>query len=129
MARSRSTSPIVRWVVNATGLLLIGYLAAVALWPSIVDALPKSLRWFGQPGSTATMAIVVAVVVAVCVLTFGSDGSTRHRPAASAHLGRKQCQRVPEGSRVLPSASRIHLRWARRSTRSPRRRRYRPCCV
>jgi hypothetical protein len=77
MARSRSTSPIVRWVVNATGLLLIGYLAAVALWPSIVDALPKSLRWFGQPGSTATMAIVVAVVVAVCVLTFGSDGSHR----------------------------------------------------
>ena len=77
MARSRSTSPIVRWVVNATGLLLIGYLAAVALWPSIVDALPKSLRWFGRPGSTATMAIVVAVVVAVCVLTFGSDGSHR----------------------------------------------------
>ena len=48
MARSRSTSPIVRWVVNATGLLLIGYLTAVALWPSIVDALPKSLRWFGR---------------------------------------------------------------------------------
>ena len=77
MPRNRTASPVVRWIVNAAGLLLIGYLAAVALKPSIVDALPKWLGWFGRPGSMPTIAIVVAVLIAVSVLTLRSNSSRR----------------------------------------------------
>ena len=73
MRRLRASSPIVRWVVSAVALLLIGYLAALGLWPSIIDALPAWLGWFGQPGSMATIGIVVVVVIAACVLTFRSS--------------------------------------------------------
>jgi hypothetical protein len=75
MARTRTPSPVVRWIVNAVGLLLIVYLAAIALKPSILGALPTWLAWFGRPGSMPTIAIVVAVLVAVCVLTFRSKAS------------------------------------------------------
>ena len=77
MRGTRTSSPVVRRTVSALGLVLIGYLAAVAAQPAILDALPDWLRWFGQPGSMATIAIVVAVLVAVCVLTFRSAGSHR----------------------------------------------------
>ena len=43
MARTRTPSPVVRWIVNAVGLLLIVYLAAIALKPSILGALPTWL--------------------------------------------------------------------------------------
>jgi hypothetical protein len=70
------TSPsAVRWVVSGVGLLLVGYLAAVSLRPSIVDALPTSLRWFGRAGSMSTMGIVVSVLLAACVLTFRSNSN------------------------------------------------------
>jgi hypothetical protein len=77
MRRTATASSIARWAVSAVGVLVIGYLAAVALQPSILDALPGWLRWFGQPGSMATIAIVVAVFGAVCVLTLRSDGGHR----------------------------------------------------
>ncbi|BBX76129.1 hypothetical protein H7H78_03665 [Mycobacterium shinjukuense] len=76
----RSAGPpwlMARWVVSAVGLVLIGYLAVVALRPAILDALPAWLGWFGRPGSMATIAIVVSVLVAACVLTFRADGSHR----------------------------------------------------
>jgi hypothetical protein len=75
MRGTRTPSPAVRRVVSVVGLLLIGYLAAVALQPRIVEALPTWLRWFGRSGSVPTIAIVVAVLVAVCVLTFRSNNS------------------------------------------------------
>jgi hypothetical protein len=75
MPRNMTASPVVRWIVNAAGLLLVGYLAAVAAQPAILDALPGSLRWFGRPGSMPTIAIAVAVLVTVCVLTFRSKAS------------------------------------------------------
>ncbi|OBI49234.1 RyR domain-containing protein [Mycobacterium sp. E796] len=68
---------VIRWVVSGVGLLLVGYLAALALVPSILDALPDWLRWFGRPGSMPTLAIVIAVLIAACVLSFRS--STSHR--------------------------------------------------
>ena len=77
MRRTATASSIARWAVSAVGVLVIGYLAAVALQPSILDALPGWLRWFGQPGSMATIVIVVAVFGAVCVLTLRSDGGHR----------------------------------------------------
>lgn len=77
MRPRRAPSPALRWIVTGAGLLLILYLAALDLWPSIIDALPPSLGWFGRPGSMPTLAIVVAVLIAACVLTFRSDGSHR----------------------------------------------------
>jgi hypothetical protein len=59
----------------AVGVLLIAYLAAVAARPETVDTLPHWLRWFGQPGSMSTTAIVVAVLVSVIVMTFRSSKS------------------------------------------------------
>ena len=35
MRRTRTTSPIVRWTVTAVGLLMVGYLAVLALRPSV----------------------------------------------------------------------------------------------
>jgi len=75
VGRMRTGSPVARWVVSAVGLLLVGYLAVIALQPSILDALPTWLRWFGRPGSMPTTAIVIAVLVTVCVLTFRSNSN------------------------------------------------------
>jgi hypothetical protein len=63
--------------VSAVALLLVGYLAALALVPSILDALPTWLRWFGRPGSMPTLGIVIAVLIAACVLSFRSRASHR----------------------------------------------------
>lgn len=77
MARSRTPSPVARWVVSVIGVLLIAYLAAVALQPAILDVLPSWLSWFGRPGSMATIAVVVSVLIAVSVLNFRGNGSHR----------------------------------------------------
>lgn len=68
---------VTRWVVSGLSLLLVGYLAALALAPSILDALPGWLAWFGRPGSMPTLAIVIVVLIAACVLSFRSSGSHR----------------------------------------------------
>jgi hypothetical protein len=75
MPRIGTSSSVLRRIVNAVGLLLFGYLAALALNPTILDALPGWLRWFGRPGSIPTIAIVVAVLVTVCVSAFRSKPS------------------------------------------------------
>src|SRR5271169_6555653 len=78
ICRMRTASPVPRWGVSTVALLLVSYLAAVALQPSIIDAPPPVLRWFGRPGSVATITIMVAVlVVAVCMQAFRSNGSHR----------------------------------------------------
>ena len=51
MGSTKTSSPVARWVVSAIGLLLLVYLAALALQPRILDALPAWLSWFGRPGS------------------------------------------------------------------------------
>ncbi|BCI85420.1 hypothetical protein NIIDMKKI_06260 [Mycobacterium kansasii] len=76
MARSRTPSPVARWVVSVIGVLLIAYLAAVALQPAILDVLPSWLSWFGRPGSMATIAVVVSVLIAVSVLNFRETAAT-----------------------------------------------------
>jgi hypothetical protein len=73
----RTPRQVVRWVVSALSLLLVGYLAVLALVPSILDALPPWLGWFGRPGSMPTLGIVIAVLIAACVLTFRSNASHR----------------------------------------------------
>jgi hypothetical protein len=77
MPRTTTPSSILRWVVTGAGLLLIAYLAVLALQPSIIDALPPWLGWFGRPDSVPTLGIVVTVLIAACVLTFRSEA--RHR--------------------------------------------------
>lgn len=77
MRPRRAPSPALRWAVTTAGLLLIAYLAVLDLRPSVIDALPPSLGWFGRPGSMPTLAIVVTVLIAACVLTFRSDSSHR----------------------------------------------------
>jgi len=69
--------PVVRWAVTATAVLLIGYLAVLALNPSVIDVLPAWLRWFGRPGSMLTITVVVAMFIAVCYLTLRSGSSHR----------------------------------------------------
>ena len=43
MRPEKTPSPILRWAVTGTGLLLIVYLAVLGLWPSIIDTLPRAL--------------------------------------------------------------------------------------
>jgi hypothetical protein len=69
--------PALRWVVTATAVVMVGYLAVLARTPSLIDALPAWLSWFGQPGSMMTIAVAVALFAALCYLTFRSDGSHR----------------------------------------------------
>ncbi|OBA71507.1 hypothetical protein A5641_02085 [Mycobacterium sp. 1554424.7] len=73
----RTRRQVARWVVSSIGLLLVGYLAVLALVPSIIDALPPWLGWFGRPGSMPTLAVVIAVLIAACVLIFRRGGSHR----------------------------------------------------
>ncbi|MEB3979789.1 hypothetical protein OQ968_00740 [Mycobacterium sp. 663a-19] len=77
MRRTRTPSPVVRWAVIGAGLLLIAYLAVLAVQPSIIDAMPPWLGWFGRPGSMPTLAVVVAVLIAAGVLIFRSNPSHR----------------------------------------------------
>src|ERR1700753_174598 len=77
MRRRKTDSPLIRALGAAAVVLLVCYLAAVAAQPSILDALPHGLNWFGRPGSMATMTIVVAVWVTICVMTFRSEVSHR----------------------------------------------------
>jgi hypothetical protein len=77
MRPKKTPSPILRWAVTGTGLLLIVYLAVLGLWPSIIDTLPRAVGWFGRPGSMPTLGIVVAVLIWASVLTFRSGNSHR----------------------------------------------------
>lgn len=77
MARTKTPSPVLRWVVTGVGLLLIVYLTALDLQPAIIETLPRTLAWFGRPGSMPTLTIVVAVLIWASVLTFRSGSSHR----------------------------------------------------
>lgn len=77
MRARRTSSPVLRWAVTGTGLLVIAYLAVLDLRPRIADGLPPALRWFGQPGSMPTLGIVVAILIWASVLTFRSNNGHR----------------------------------------------------
>lgn len=77
MSRTKTPSPVVRWVVIGLALLLVVYLSVLDLQPRILDALPPTLAWFGRPGSMATLTIVVSVLLWAAVLIFRSGSSHR----------------------------------------------------
>ena len=79
MQRRAAPSRSVQIALLAVALVLLGWLCILAALPSAADWLPKRLTWFGQPGSSTTIAIVVTVIVALCVLSFHSHSARRSR--------------------------------------------------
>jgi len=77
-AVSRQTAT--RSVLSVVAAVLICYLAVVASWPQARDGLPSAFRWFGQPNSAASIAIVVIVLIGLAAALWRS-GATR-RPGA-----------------------------------------------
>jgi hypothetical protein len=74
-------SPTVsRAALSVVAGLLVCYLAVLASWPQLRTGLPQALRWFGEPNSAASIAIVVAVLIALGTVVWRS-GSDR-RPGA-----------------------------------------------
>jgi hypothetical protein len=57
--------------------VLTGYLAVLALWPGVRDHVPAALRWFGEPNSWLTIAIVVAALAALGAMLSRSHGARR----------------------------------------------------
>lgn len=77
MRRSAAPSRSVQTALLAVALVLLGWLSILAARPSAADGLPNWLRWFGRPGSATTIAIVVAVIAVLCVLSFRSHSARR----------------------------------------------------
>jgi len=77
MQRTIAPSRSAQAALLAIALVLLGWLCVLAVNPSAGDSLPNWLRWVGRPGSSATIAIVTAVLVALCVLSFRSHSARR----------------------------------------------------
>ena len=72
--------PVTPWLAVRYGLgtlaaVLIGYLALIAAWPQLRDALPAAVRWFGAPNSAVSIAIVVSVLILLGVSLSRDRGS------------------------------------------------------
>ncbi len=72
MRSAATIARVRRLALFAVPLALVVYLSVLAVRPSASAGLPTWLRWFGRPGSWPTMAIIVAVLAAGCVLGFRS---------------------------------------------------------
>jgi hypothetical protein len=77
MQRTVAPSRSVQAALLTVALVLLGWLCILAVHPSAADRLPIWLRWFGRPGSATTIAIVAAVLVALCVMSFRSQSARR----------------------------------------------------
>ena len=77
MRHSAAPSRSVQAALLAVALVFLGWLSLLAARPSAADRLPNWLRWFGRPGSATTIAIVVAVIAVLCVLSFRSHSARR----------------------------------------------------
>jgi hypothetical protein len=79
MRSAAAVARVRRLAIAALALALLVYLCVLAVRPSASDGMPTWLRWFGQPGSWPTIAIVVAALAAVCALGFRSRASHHSR--------------------------------------------------
>ncbi len=77
MQRTVRSFRLVQAVLSAVALVLLGWLFILAAHPHAADGLPTWLRWFGRPESSTTIAIVSAVLVTMCVLSFRSQSARR----------------------------------------------------
>lgn len=60
---------LVRWASLALVVVVVGYLALLALHPEVRQHVPPAARWFGEPGSSLTITIVAAIIIATCALS------------------------------------------------------------
>lgn len=71
-ARRGGRSNAVWWtaigVVDAAYVAALGYVCALAVEPSLAGEVPAALRWFGVPGSHATIAVILTLPLAHVVL-------------------------------------------------------------
>jgi hypothetical protein len=77
MQRTVEASRSAQAALLAVALVFLGWLCVLAVHPAAADKLPNWLRWFGRPGSSVTIAIVAAVLVTLCVLSFRSHRARR----------------------------------------------------
>jgi hypothetical protein len=66
-----------RAVLSVVAATLVGYLAVLAWWPQVRDAMPAALEWFGRPNSAATIAIVVVVLILLGAALWRSGANRR----------------------------------------------------
>lgn len=66
-----AASRFLRILLLALVVLVIAYLALRARRPHVADGVPW-LKWFGQPAHVPTIAIVVALIALLCVLSYRS---------------------------------------------------------
>lgn len=67
----------IRTVLSVVAAALICYLAVLASWPQVRADLPAPIRWFGEPNSAPTIAIVVVVLIGLAALLWRSGASRR----------------------------------------------------
>jgi hypothetical protein len=77
MQRTAGPSRSLQIPLFAVALVLLGWLCILAARPPSSNWLPIWLRWFGEPGSSTTIAIVATVIVALCVSSFRSHRARR----------------------------------------------------
>ncbi|BBZ05218.1 hypothetical protein MCHIJ_46550 [Mycolicibacterium chitae] len=83
MRSAGDTWSVVRVGFGALAALLIGYLAVIAAWPQVRDAVPAPLNGFGQPNSALSIAVTVAVLAVLGIaLNRSRDGHRRGAPVA-----------------------------------------------
>jgi hypothetical protein len=73
-------STFARVILIGITLLLLGYLALLALNPQIRFEVPRPLQWFGNPNSWQTIAVVAAFLVVLGALALRA----RHRHGTGA---------------------------------------------
>jgi hypothetical protein len=66
-----------RTVLSVVAALAICYLAVLASWPQVRDGLPSAVRWFGQPNSATTIAVVIVVLVLLASALWRSGDNRR----------------------------------------------------
>ena len=66
-----------RAILAVVATTLVGYLAVLASWPHVRDNLPAALKWFGQPNSAATIAVVVVVLILLGGVLWRSGANQR----------------------------------------------------
>ncbi|KUI03872.1 hypothetical protein AU190_04320 [Mycolicibacterium acapulense] len=83
MGSSSLRFTLARRTLSAITFLLLGYVAVLALLPELRDRMPAGLRWFGEPASWVSIAIVTALLILLGLLIFQAHG-VRHTGAPLA---------------------------------------------